>query len=208
MARAKVYDFKGDFKGSMDLPDDLFSTPVNKAVLYDAVRMYQANRRSGSAKAKGRSEVNYSGSKPYRQKGTGRARSGTRRSPIWRGGGVTFGPKPRNYRYSINKKMKRTALLSALSDKSNSENIVVVEDISIDTPKTKTFVDFLKASGLEGKRVLFVSDTFDDNTYRSMRNIAGVDFILARSLNAYEILRTETLLFTRKAIDSLQEVFC
>lgn len=208
MARAKLYDFKGDFKGNMDLPDELFSTPVNQAVLYDAVRMYQANRRSGTAKAKGRSEVNYSGAKPYRQKGTGRARAGTRKSPIWRGGGVTFGPHPRSYKYSIPKKMKKTALLSALSDKSNSESVVVVEGISIDTPKTRNFVDFLKAAGLQDRKVLFIDDTFDDDTYRSMRNIAGVDFILVRSLNAYEILRTETLLFTRKAIESLQEVFC
>ncbi len=207
MASAKVYDFSGDLKGSMELPDDLFNAPVNRAVLYDAVRMYRANRRRGTAKAKGRSEVKFSGAKPYRQKGTGRARAGTRKSPLWRSGGVTFGPAPRDFGYSMPGKMKRTALCSALSDKSKSEEVVVVEDVSMDSPRTRTFTDFLQSAGLHGRKVLFVADSFDENIYRSMRNIKGVEFILGNSLNAYEILKAETLLFTREAVDSLQEVF-
>ncbi len=207
MATARLYDFSGDLKGSVDLPSYLFEAEVKNAVLYDAIRMYLANRRSGTAKTKGRSEVLFSKRKPYRQKGIGRARAGKRSSPIWRGGGVVFGPHPRDYRFSIPKKVKRLALRSALSDKGRADGVIVVENARMDEPKTKRFAEFLQVSGLGGKRVLFVADAFDDNLYRSVRNIPGIAFIVSRNINAYEILRSDVVLFTRKALSSLEEVF-
>jgi large subunit ribosomal protein L4 len=207
MANARLYDFNGDLKGKVDLPASLFEAEVNNAVLYDAIRMYFANRRLGTAKTKERSEVNFSKRKPYRQKGTGRARAGKRSSPIWRGGGVVFGPHHRDYRFSIPKKVKRLALRSALSDKGREDSVVVVEGARMDQPKTKRIAGFLQTAGLHGKRVLFVADAFDDNLYRSIRNIPGVAFILSRNMNAYEILRSDVVLFTREALSSLEEVF-
>jgi large subunit ribosomal protein L4 len=207
MASARLFDFKGDLKGQVDLPASLFESVVNRAVLYDAVRMYLANRRVGTAKTKGRSEVAFSKRKPYRQKGTGRARAGKRSSPIWRGGGVVFGPHLRDYRISIPKKMKRLALKSALTDKSLGEDIVVVEGVSMEEPKTKLINDFLRTAGLGDRKVLFVVDNYDENIFKSMRNIPGVEFILSRNINAYEVLRADVLLFTKEALASLEEVF-
>ncbi|MBN2071508.1 MAG: 50S ribosomal protein L4 [Candidatus Krumholzibacteriota bacterium] len=204
---ANLYDFSGDLKGKIDLPESLFGGDVNKSVLYDAVRMYLANRRSGSAKTKERGEVSFSNVKPYRQKGTGRARAGRRSSPIWRGGGTVFGPKPRDYRFSVPKKVKRLALKSALADKGKEEKVAVVEGVSVEAPKTKRFAEFLKSSGLAGKKILFVTESFDDNTYRSMRNIAGFEFIVSKNINAYEILKADTLLITKEALSKLEEVF-
>ena len=204
---ANLYDFSGDLKGKVDLPESLFGGRVNKSVLYDAVRMYLANRRSGTAKTKERGEVRFSNAKPYRQKGTGRARAGRRSSPIWRTGGVVFGPKPRDYSYSLPRKVKRLALKSALADKGQEEMVAVVEGVSADAPKTRPFADFLKASGLYGKKVLFVTETFDDNVYRSARNIKGVNFMVSRKVNAYEILNADVLLLTKEALTVLEEVF-
>jgi len=207
MASAKLYDFSGTLKGTVDLPEALFGAPVNKAVLYDSVRQYLANQRRGTAKAKGRSEVAYSTKKPYRQKGTGRARAGMRSSPIWRHGGVVFGPHPRDYHYAIPRKMKRTALVSALSDKGMHEGVVLVEGIALEKPKTKMFMSFLRAAGLSGKRVLFITDAWNDAIYRSMRNIPGVELIVGRNTNAYGVLRAEVLLITKEGLSSLEGVF-
>ena len=207
MASAKLYDFNGDPKGTIDLPSSVFDGTVNGPVLYDAIRMYMANRRRGTAKTKERSEVSYSTRKPYRQKGTGRARAGMRSSPIWKGGGTVFGPHIRDYRYAIPKKMKRLALKSALIDKGGSESVVIVEGFQMEEPKTKLFNDFLGGVGLGEKKILFVADSFDENVYKSTRNLPGVEFMLARDINAYEILRADVLLFTKKALSALEEVF-
>jgi large subunit ribosomal protein L4 len=207
MASAKLYDFSGTLKGTVELPEALFGAPVNKAVLYDSVRQYLANQRRGTSKAKGRSDVSYSTKKPYRQKGTGRARAGMRSSPIWRHGGVVFGPHPRDYHYTIPRKMKRTALVSALSDKGVRESVVLVEGVVVDKPKTKPFAGFLEAVGLSGKRVLFVTDAWNDAVYRSMRNIPGVDVIASRNMNAYGVLRADVLLITKEGLSSLEGVF-
>ena len=204
---ANLYDFSGDLKGKVDLPENLFGGRVNRSVLYDAVRMYLANRRSGTAKTKERGEVKFSNAKPYRQKGTGRARAGRRSSPIWKGGGTVFGPRVRDYRYSLPRKVKRIALKSALADKGQGEKVAVVEGVRADAPKTGPFADFLKASGFYGKKVLFVTDTFDDNVYRSARNIKGVNFMVSKNMNAYEILNADVLLFTKEALAVLEEVF-
>jgi large subunit ribosomal protein L4 len=207
MASANLYDFNGDLKGKVDLPESLFGAPVNRAVLYDAVRMYNANMRTGSAKTKERGEIRFSNAKPYRQKGTGRARAGRRSSPIWRGGGVVFGPKPRDYGFSVPKKVKRTALRSALSDKGSDDKIVVLEGVSVEAPKTKPFVQFLEAAGLAGRKVLFVWEYFDENVFRSTRNIKGAGFILASDVNALEILKADALVVTKEALSRIEEVF-
>ena len=207
MASAKLYDFSGALKGTVELPEALFGAPVNKAVLYDSVRQFLANQRRGTSKAKGRSDVSYSTKKPYKQKGTGRARAGMRSSPIWRHGGVVFGPHPRDYHYTIPRKMKRTALLSALSDKGVRESVVLVEGIALEKPKTKPFASFLQAAGLAGKRVLFVTDAWNDAVYRSMRNIPGVEVIVSRNMNAYGVLRADVLLITKEGLSSLEGVF-
>jgi len=207
MASAKLYDFSGNVKGTVELPEALFGAAVNKAVLYESVKQYLANQRAGTAKAKGRSEVSYSTKKPYRQKGTGRARAGMRSSPIWRHGGVVFGPHPRDYRYAVPRKTKRLALVSALSDKGRSDAVVVVEGVAVDKPKTKPFAAFLKAAGLAGKRVLFVGEAWNDTVYRSTRNIPGIEFVVGRNVNAYGVLRAEVLLLTREGLSSLEGVF-
>jgi large subunit ribosomal protein L4 len=207
MASAKLYDFSGDLKGTIDLPSLLFDGAVNRSVLYDAVRMYLANRRRGTAKTKERGEVNFSNRKPWRQKGTGRARAGRRSSPIWKGGGVVFGPHIRDFRYAIPKKMKRIALKSALADKGGAQGVVVVEGLQMEVPKTKRFSEFLQVAGLGDKRILFVADRFDENVYKSLNNLSRVEFMLSRDINAYEILRADVLLFTREALSSLEEVF-
>ncbi len=207
MASAKLYDFNGESKGTIDLPSGIFEGAVNKPVLYDAIRMYLANRRSGTAKTKERGEVNFSTRKPYRQKGTGRARAGRRSSPIWKGGGTVFGPHIRDYRYAIPKKMKRIALRSALIDKSGSESVVIVEGLQMEEPKTKRFSEFLGGVGLGEKKILFITDNFDENVYKSTRNLPGVEFMLSRNMNAYEVIRADVLLFTREALSTLEEVF-
>jgi large subunit ribosomal protein L4 len=207
MASAKLYDFSGNVKGTVELPEALFGAPVNKAVIYDSVRQFRANQRRGTSKAKGRSDVSYSTKKPYRQKGTGRARAGMRSSPIWRHGGVVFGPHPRDYRYAIPRKMKRIALVSALSDKGMHEGVVLVEGIGVEKPKTKPFANFLAAAGLKGKRVLLVTDAWNESVYRSTRNIPGVDIIVGRNMNAYGVVRADVLLMTREGLSSLEGVF-
>lgn len=207
MANAKLYDFSGNYKGTVELPASLFDQPVNKAVLYDSVKQFLANQRRGTAKTKERGELSYSTKKPWRQKGTGRARAGMRSSPIWRHGGTVFGPRPRDYHYAIPRKMKRLALASALSDKGQGEGVFVVEGVVVEKPKTKPFAAFLRAAGLGGKRVLFVTDAWNDSVYRSMRNIPGVEVTLGRNLNAYGILRADVLLFTKEGLSSLEGVF-
>lgn len=207
MANAKLYDFNGTSKGTMELPSAFFDQPVNSGVLYDSVKQFLANQRRGTAKAKTRSEVSYSTKKPWRQKGTGRARAGMRSSPVWRHGGVVFGPHPRDYRYTIPRKVKRRALASALSDKGRGDVVFVVEGIALERPQTKPFASFLRAAGLGGKRVLFVVDSWNDAVFRSARNIPGVEMTLGRNLNAYGILRAEVLLFTKEGLSSLEGVF-
>ena len=207
MASAKLYDFNGDSKGTIDLPSGVFEGAVNRPVLYDAIRMYLSNRRRGTAKTKERGEVNFSKRKPYRQKGTGRARAGKRSSPIWKGGGTVFGPHNRDFRYSIPRKMKRLALKSALVDKGGSESVVIVEGLRMEEPRTKRFSDFLSGVGLGEKKILFVADSFDDNVFKSTRNLPGVEFVLSRNMNAYEVVKADVLLFTREALSTLEEVF-
>ena len=207
MATAKLYSGTGEAKGSVDLPAALFGQPVHKQALYEAVRNYLANQRQGTHDTKTRAEVKASTAKLYRQKGTGRARAGSAGSPTRIGGGVAFGPHPRDYSYTLPRKIKRRALMSALSDRADNERVLVIEDFVMDAPKTQTVAGILNAMKLEGRHTLLVLDTEGDNIYRSARNLKGVRVLRSNELNAYTILWADNLVFTQKALSWAEEVF-
>lgn len=207
MATAKLYSGTGEAKGSVDLPAALFGQPVHKQALYEAVRNYLANKRQGTHDTKTRAEVKASTAKLYRQKGTGRARAGSAGSPTRIGGGVAFGPHPRDYSYTLPRKIKRRALMSALSDRAGSERVLVIEDFVMDAPKTQTMANIFKTMKLEGRHTLLVLDAEGDNIYRSARNLKGVRVLRSNELNAYTILWADNLVFTQKALSGAEEVF-
>lgn len=207
MATAKLYSEKGQEKGTVDLPASLFEQPVRKQALYDAVRNFMANKRQGTHDTQTRAEVSYSTAKLFRQKGTGRARAGSAGSPIRVGGGVAFGPHPRDYSYTLPRKIKRVALKSALSDRANNERVMVIEDFDMEAPKTKVFASLLAEMALEGRHTLVVLPTGGDSLYRSARNIKGVRVLRSNELNAYTILWADNLVFTQKALTGAEEVF-
>lgn len=207
MATAKLYSGTGQERGTVDLPASLFDQPVRKQALYDAVRNFLANKRQGTHDTQTRAEVAYSTAKLYRQKGTGRARAGSAGSPTRVGGGVAFGPHPRDYSYKMPKKIKRAALVSALSDRANAERIAVVEDFEMEAPKTKTVAGILAGMNLEGRHTLVVLPPESDVVYRSTRNIRGVRVLRSNELNAYTVLWADNLVFTQKALTGAEEVF-
>ena len=169
--------------------------------------MYQANKRQGTASTKTRAEVSGGGRKPWPQKHTGRARAGSIRSPLWRHGGVVFGPKPRDYHYTIPKKKKRKALFVALSYKAKEGDILLLQDLKFDTIKTRLFYDMLVTLGLNDKKVLFVLDKMDKNIYLSGRNIPGVNFGLMPGINALDVLNSKVVVFTLPALDALESTY-
>jgi large subunit ribosomal protein L4 len=207
MATAKLYSGAGKAKGSVDLPASLFEQPVHKQSLYEAVRNYLANQRQGTHDTKTRAEVKASTAKLYRQKGTGRARAGSAGSPTRVGGGVAFGPHPRDYSYTLPRKIKRRALKSALSDRAESERVNVVEDFEMEAPKTRTMADMFKAMELPGRHTLLVLPPEGDNVYMSARNLKGVRVLRSHELNAYTVLWADNLVFTQKALAGAEEVF-
>jgi large subunit ribosomal protein L4 len=207
MATAKLYSEAGQEKGTVELPTSLFDQPVRKQVLYEAVRNYLANRRQGTHDTQTRAEVSYSTAKLFRQKGTGRARAGSAGSPIRVGGGVAFGPHPRDYSYTLPRKIKRAALKGALSDRANHEAVKVIEDFEMEAPKTRTMANVLSGMNLEGRHTLLVLPTDSDNVYRSARNIKGVRVLRSHELNAYTILWADNLVFTQNALTGAEEVF-
>ena len=207
MATANLYSEAGEAKGTVDLPASLFEQPVHKQALYEAVRNYLANQRQGTHDTKARAEVTASTAKLYRQKGTGRARAGSAGSPTRIGGGVAFGPHPRDYSYTLPRKIKRRALKSALSDRAGSERVCVIEDFEMDAPKTQTLAKIFAAMNLEGRHTLLVLEPEGDNVYRSARNIQGVRVLRSNELNAYTILWADNLVFTQKALSGAEEVF-
>ena len=189
----------GGTAGSVTLDAELFGIEPNLAVLHQVVTAQLAARRSGSANTKTRAEVRGGGAKPYRQKGTGRARQGSIRAPQFTGGGIVHGPKPRSYRKKINKKMNRLALCSALSDRAQSERVVVVDQWQFATPKTKDAVSVLENLELDGKVMMVVAPT-DDTAIRSFRNLPSVQLVQAAELNAYEVLCSDWLVFTSETL--------
>ena len=203
MPTVPVVDTKGSKVGEIALSDNIFGVKVNKALLHEAVIMQLASRRLGTAAAKNRSAVRGGGKKPWRQKGTGQARHGSRRSPIWRGGGVTFGPSPRDYDYNLPKKARRQALKSALSAKVEAGEIIVLDTLQVAEPKTKIMAGIL--NNLKASKPLIVTSGVDENTYKSARNIPGVSTMPTEGLNVYDILAHNHLVITKDAVGKVEE---
>jgi large subunit ribosomal protein L4 len=207
MLTAKVYGNDGTETGQIELPEKLFGREVNEHVIHEAVVAYLANQRQGTASTKERSDVRGGGSKPYRQKGTGRARAGTVRSPIYRGGGVVFGPHPHDYNKSLPRKVKRLALLSSLSSRAKDGDILVIKALEFEEPKTKRFAEILRSIDLAGKKTLVVVDEPSGATVKSARNIPGVRVIRANMVNPYHVMWADKVLLTEGAINKMEEVF-
>lgn len=205
MPKVALYNIKGEQVGDIDLKDEIFGVEVNEAVLHDSVVNYLANQRLGTQSAKTRAEVSGGGRKPFKQKGTGRARAGSTRSPIWRKGGIVFAPKPRSYRYSLPKKVRRLALKSALSSKVQTGNIIVLDSLNIAEPKTKEIAGILDNLKVQ-KKALVVTANVDTIIVKSARNIPGVTPAHASSLNVYDVLKHEKLIMTRDAVAKVEEV--
>ena len=206
MPELKVLDMSGNDAGTKELSADIFGAEVNAALLHSAVRTYLINQRLGTHSTLTRAEVRGGGRKPWRQKGTGRARQGSTRSPQWTHGGVAFGPKPRCYRVSMNKKARRAALKSALTSKVKSSELIIVNDISVSEYKTKVIINMLKALGSE-RKALIVVDAKDDKLVRSAANIPGVKTTTADNLNVYDILNCDKFIVSLKAVDKIEEVY-
>lgn len=206
MPKVNVYNILGEQVGEIELNEDVFGVEVNQHVLYEVVKNQLANRRQGTQSVKTRAEVRGGGRKPWRQKGTGRARQGSIRAPHWVGGGVSFAPKPRDYSYKVPKKVKRLAMKSALSSKVLNNEIIVLENLNLEEPKTKEMVKILeniKAS----KKALIVLDEKNVNVIKSARNIPNVETIFVNTLNVYDILKFDSFIITKDAVRKVEEVF-
>jgi large subunit ribosomal protein L4 len=206
MPIANVFNMAGEQVGTIELSEAVFGIEPNTALLHAAVKNYLANQRQGTQSALTRAEVSGGGIKPWRQKGTGRARAGSTRAPQFTHGGIVFAPKPRDYSYSLNKKEKRTALKSALSDKAANNAIIVVEGLEMGEIKTSVFAKFLNKVGA-AKKAMVITNGVNENVYKSARNIAGVTVTTADILSTYEIMNSNVLVVDKAAIEKIQEVF-
>lgn len=205
--KAKLYQQDGTVKGEVDLPEAVFGVEVNEPLLHQVIVQLQANQRQGTSKTKTRAEVSGGGRKPWKQKGTGRARAGSNTSPIWVRGGKAHGPIPRDYYTTIPKKMRKLALVSALSSRAQSENVIVVDSILCEQPKTKIIASLVSALSLNGKRNLLVVDKESSNIYLSGRNIPDLEIKPISEVNAYDIIANENIIFgDEKLIEKVQEV--
>ena len=207
MTTAQAYSAAGEETGKVPLPEALFAALVHQHVLYEAVKSYLGNQRQGTHKTKNRHEVSGQKSKLYRQKGTGRARAGSATSGTRVGGGRIFGPRPRDYRTQPPARVRRLALLSALSDRAAGAQVRVVEDLQLQAPSTKTMAKLLAGMGVAGQRVLLVSSRDDDKLFLSCRNLQRLQLQRAQELNAYIVLRADLLILEKSALATLQEVF-
>ncbi|MCK0473325.1 50S ribosomal protein L4 [Halalkalibacter sp. APA_J-10(15)] len=205
MPKVALFNQSGSQVGDVELNDSVFGIEPNNSVLHDAVVMQQASLRQGTHKTKGRSEVRGGGRKPWRQKGTGRARQGSIRSPQWVGGGVVFGPTPRSYSYNLPKKVRRLAIKSALSSKVKAEEIIVLEELAFDAPKTKEMKSVL-ANISADRKVLVVTADYNDQVALSARNIPGVTFVSADGINVLDLLKHDKLVITKGAVEKVEEV--
>ena len=201
-----VYDMSGKQVGQIELSDAIFGVEVNQAVVHDVVKNHLANCRQGTQSALTRAEVSGGGRKPWRQKGTGRARQGSTRAPQWTHGGIVFAPKPRDYSYTLNKKARRLALKSALSAKAAETAIVVIDSIQMETPKTSEFAKFLSAVGAESKALVVTAEA-NENVVKSGRNIPGCEITFANLLNVYDIVNANKLVVDKAALAKIEEVF-
>jgi len=205
MGSLSVVDTEGKELEKISIPDKLVKKEINSEVLYHEVKRYLASLRAGTHKTKDRSEVRGGGRKPWRQKGTGNARAGSIRSPIWKGGGVVFGPKPRNYSFKLNKKVIKQSRLMALSEKFKDKKIIVLDKIEFETPGTRKAAEILQKLNLYGSRVLIVFDNLDNNEVKSFRNIGNVMVESARGLNAYIMLTADYIVFTKSSLNNFIE---
>ena len=206
MPKANVFNMAGEKIGEIELSEAIFGIEPNKSVLHDSVKNHLANCRQGTQSALAKGEVSYSTRKPWRQKGTGRARAGYTGSPVWTHGGVAFAPKPRDYSYTLNKKVKRLALKSALSAKAAENEIVVVDGLKVEEIKTSVFNSFLKKIGVE-KKALVVTESVDEKVVKSARNIAGVETTIASILSPYMILTNGVMVVDKAALAKIEEVY-
>jgi large subunit ribosomal protein L4 len=204
---AKLYGLDGTEKGTTALPDELFGQPVHEHLLWLSVKRHLGNQRQGTAMVKNRARVSGGGKKPFKQKGTGRARQGSNTSPLMPGGGRAFGPRPRDYRTELPKKQRHAALVSALSLKATENAVSVLEALKADAPKTSVVAGVLKKMGVYGKRTLLVVDQQHDAVWKSVRNIDRLNTTLAHQLNAYDLLNAEALILTADGLARVREVF-
>jgi len=205
MPKVALYNVEGNQVGEIDLRDDIFGIEVNEYVVHDVVRMQLANKRQGTHATKTRSFVRGGGRKPWKQKGTGRARAGSIRSPLWVGGGTTFGPQPRSYTFSVPKKVKKLALKSALSAKVRDNQIIILDDFAMSEAKTKIMANILKNLKIEKKALLVTADGCSA-VQRASQNIAGVSSSAAQNLNVYDVLAHDKLVLTKDAVAKVEEV--
>ena len=206
MPKANVFNMAGEKIGEIELSEAIFGIEPNKSVLHDSVKNHLANCRQGTQSALTKGEVSYTTKKPWRQKGTGRARAGYAGSPVWYHGGVAFAPKPRDYSYTLNKKVKRLAMKSALSAKAAEDEIIVIDGLQVEEIKTKAFKSFLTKIGVEGK-ALVVTENVDEKVVKSARNIAGVNTTIATVLSTYMILTNGKMVVDKAALAKIEEVF-
>ena len=206
MPKVNVYNMLGEQVGELELNKDIFGVEVNQHVVYEVVKNQLANKRQGTQSVKTRAEVRGGGRKPWRQKGTGRARQGSIRAPHWTGGGVSFAPKPRDYSYSVPKKVKRLAMKSALTSKVDNNEIIVMDDLKFDAPKTKDMVNVLKNLKAD-KKALIVTSEKDINVIRSASNLPNVQTSVVNNLNVYDILKYNSLIITKDAVKKVEEVY-
>lgn len=206
MPEIKVLNMAGENVGTMTLSDAVFAADINGAVLHAAVVRYLGNQRQGTQSTLTRTEVSGGGRKPWKQKGTGRARQGSTRSPQWTHGGIALGPKPRTYRVSINKKLKKVALFSALTSKVVANELIVVDNIALDSYKTKSMVNFLKALGADGKAMIVLNGA-DEFVVGSAANIPGVITAPVNTINVYDILKYDKMIIAKDALAKLEEVY-
>ncbi len=205
MIDLSVQNIKGENIGEVSLKDSIFNTKVNKYLVHQTVKRYLANRRRGTASTKNRSEVRGGGAKPWKQKGTGRARAGTNRSPIWTGGGIVFGPAPRDYSFSLTKKMKVAALKSVLSNKLENKEIIILDKLSLEKNKTSKMVEILK--NLQAfKKPLIITEKEDSIIALVVRNIKGVQVLPVSKINTYDLINHEKIIITKKALVRIEEV--
>ena len=205
MANVAVYNMKGEEVGSLELNDAVFGAKINEHLVHMSVVQYLANTRQGTQKAKTRSEVRGGGRKPWRQKGTGHARQGSIRAPQWKGGGVVFAPTPRDYSFKLNKKEKRAALKSVLTSKVNDSKFIVLDELKLDEIKTKKFQEVLE--NLKVSKALVIINDNDQNIVMSARNIPKIKTALTNTINVYDILKYDTIVVTKDAVATIEEVY-
>lgn len=200
----KLLDKECKEKGNINLPDSILAEKVNRNFLYEIVKYYRANQRAGTSSTKTRAEVSGGGRKPWKQKHTGRARQGSIRSPIWKGGGVVFGPRPRDFSLDMPVKKLHLALKQVLKSRVSDNMVYVFDNLSFDTPKTKNFENIIKNLNLKGKKILVVMDRFEENTIKSLRNIEKVSYVTASNLSAYDLISNDVIFLNQSAIDIIK----